>query len=267
MFFKLLLVGSIFVFGLMAILWMIALRIKKASIVDPAWAASIAFLALFYTTFSMGGGVRFFLAATMGVLWGMRLCFFILFYRVLFKEEDGRYKELLSQWGDNKNIKLFKFYMLQALVAVLFSVPYLIISLNPARQINGLELFGFMIWLGAFFAETVADLQLEYHKRQPENKGKTCRIGLWSWSRHPNYFFEFLVWCGVAIFTLASPWGFIALLCPIAIFHFVYNVTGIPKTEEQSLRSRGDEYRKYQQEVSKFFPRPPQRNSTDKGAI
>lgn len=259
MFLKLLLVGLIFVFGLMSILWLLAIRIKKASIVDPAWAACIALLVMFYTAFSPAGGVRVFLITTMGVLWGMRLCFFILFYRVLFVQEDGRYAEILLRWGDRKNIKLFQFYMLQALVAVLFSIPYLIMSLNPRHQLYGLEILGFSIWLLAFFAETMADLQLEYHKKQADSKGKTCRLGLWNWSRHPNYFFEFLVWCGVAIFALSSPWGFISLICPVAIFHFVYNVTGIPKTEEQSLRSRGDDYRRYQQEVSKFFPLPPKR--------
>ena len=81
--------------------------------------------------------------------------------------------------------------------------------------------------------------------------------GLWRYSRHPNYFFEWLVWIAYAMFALASPWGWISLACPAVMLYFLLRVTGIPATEAQALKSRGDDYREYQRTTSAFVPRRP----------
>lgn len=238
----------------MSLLWLLAKKLNKASIVDPAWAALIAVMAVFYGTMAGGDPVRKFLITAMAVFWGMRLCFFILFVRVAGKHEDPRYKELLAQWGEQKDLKLFQFFILQGIVAAVFSLPFLIVSLNTRAGISAVEIVGFFLWLAAFCGETAADLQLEAFKSDPANRGKTCRAGLWNYSRHPNYFFEFMIWCSFFIFSLGSPYGFFSILCPALIFHFLFNVTGIPKAEEQALKSRGDDYRDYQRRTSKFVP-------------
>lgn len=238
----------------MSLLWLLAKRINKASIVDPAWASMIAVMAVMYGTMAEGDPVRKFLVTLMAVFWGMRLAAFIFFLRVAGKPEDPRYKELLNGWGEQRDFKLFRFYILQGIVAAVFSLPFLISSLNPRPGLSGMEVLGVLLWLAAFIGEAAADLQLEAFKADPASKGKTCRRGLWNYSRHPNYFFEFMIWCAFFVFALGSPYGIVTVICPALIFHFLFNVTGIPKAEEQALRSRGDDYRDYQQKTSKFIP-------------
>jgi len=133
----------------------------------------------------------------------------------------------------------------------------LIISMNTHPGLHLSEWAAFMLWLIALLGESAADIQLEVFKRKSGDKSKTCREGLWRYSRHPNYFFEFIHWCAVAFFALSSPGGFFALACPALILYFLFKVTGIPKTEEQALRTRGDDYREYQRTTNAFFPGKP----------
>ncbi|MDP3921072.1 MAG: DUF1295 domain-containing protein [Candidatus Omnitrophota bacterium] len=239
---------------IMAALWFVSVRIKKASIVDPVWAGLIALLAIFFGTLGEGYEWRRFFVTVMGVFWGMRLGFFILFKRVAGKGEDPRYAELLNKWGEEKERKLLIFFLLQGAVAALLSLPFIIASHNVRPGLVFFEGLGFVLWVAAFAGESIADLQLENFKSNPENKGKTCREGLWFYSRHPNYFFEFLIWCALFIYSLGSPFGILVIACPALILHFLFNVTGIPKAEEQAIRSRGDEYLRYQRSTNMFIP-------------
>ena len=102
--------------------------------------------------------------------------------------------------------------------------------------------------------ETIADAQLAAFKKNPENNGKVCDKGLWGYSRHPNYFFQWLMWMSYFVFALASPYGYLAIISPAIILYLILKVTGIPMTEEQSIRSKGEAYIKYQQRVSAFVP-------------
>ena len=103
--------------------------------------------------------------------------------------------------------------------------------------------------------ETAADRQLEKFREDPSQRGRTCRAGLWRYSRHPNYFFEWLMWMAYALFAIGSPpWGWLTLGCPAVMLYLLFKVTGIPATEAQALRSRGDDYRQYQQTTNIFVP-------------
>ncbi len=214
----------------------------------------MAFLVLSYVTLVDGYGLRQFLAALMAVLWGSRLTFFILYRRVLGKGEDPRYEAWMKEWGEEKDSRLLRFFMLQAVTAAFFSLPFLLIAMNPRPALSFIEGFGFILWVLAFAGEAAPDYQLELFKLDPASKGKTCRLGLWNYSRHPNYFFEFCIWCAVFVFALGSPWGILTVICPALMFYFLFRVTGIPKAEEQALRSRGDDYRRYQKTTSAFVP-------------
>ena len=110
------------------------------------------------------------------------------------------------------------------------------------------------IWFIAVAGEGVADWQLKQFRSRPENKGKICQSGLWNYSRHPNYFFEWLVWVGFFVFAWDSPFGCFTVLCPALMLFFLLRVTGIPLTEELSLKSKGDAYREYQRTTSAFVP-------------
>ena len=111
-----------------------------------------------------------------------------------------------------------------------------------------------LLWAVALTGEAVADRQLARFKARPSSRGRTCREGLWRYSRHPNYFFEWLVWVAYALFALASPYGALALICPVVMLYLLFRVTGIPATEAQALRSKGDDYRRYQATTSVFVP-------------
>jgi steroid 5-alpha reductase family enzyme len=148
--------------------------------------------------------------------------------------------------------------MLQAALNVFLSLPLLIASLNPAPALGALEWLGFAIWLVGLGGESLADRQLARFKADRGNKGRVCAVGLWRYSRHPNYFFEWTIWIGYATFALASPpWGYAGLLMPALMLHFLLNVTGVRATEDQALRSKGEAYRDYQARTSAFVPWPP----------
>jgi steroid 5-alpha reductase family enzyme len=102
--------------------------------------------------------------------------------------------------------------------------------------------------------EALADFQLHRFKADPANRGKTCRAGLWNYSRHPNYFFEWLVWCAYALYACASPGGWAGLACPLLMFYFLFRVTGIPLTEAQAVKTKGEDYLDYQRTTSVFVP-------------
>jgi steroid 5-alpha reductase family enzyme len=113
--------------------------------------------------------------------------------------------------------------------------------------------------LAAITGEALADAQLAAFKRDAANRGRVCEAGLWRYSRHPNYFFEWLIWVAYFVFAVGSPWGWVALIGPASILYLLLRVTGIPMTEEQSLRSRGDAYRRYQRTTSAFIPWLPKK--------
>jgi steroid 5-alpha reductase family enzyme len=110
------------------------------------------------------------------------------------------------------------------------------------------------LWIISVMGEAIADQQLANFKRDPANKGKVCDTGLWGYSRHPNYFFEWLMWVSYFVFALESPYGYIAIISPAIILYLLLKVTGIPLTEEQSIRSKGEAFKKYQAKVSVFVP-------------
>lgn len=249
----LLLVGAALVGSMMFLLWLLHLALKNASVVDPGWAFGLAILGVFYALAGPGYAPRRWLIAAMVGIWGVRLGAHLLI-RIWGEPEEGRYQQLRREWDKNIAIKFLIFFEFQALLDVVLSLPFLLAVLNPAPAFHVLEFAGVAIWLVAVLGESLADAQLSAFKRNPANHGQVCQAGLWNYSRHPNYFFEWLVWIAWACFALASPWGWLALICPALMLYFLYRVTGIPATEAQSLRSKGDAYRVYQKTTSAFVP-------------
>ena len=169
-------------------------------------------------------------------------------------EEDGRYKELRSSYGPNLKFRFFLFFMAQGLSVVLLSVPFLMVSQNSDPQIHVIEIVGFILVLLSILGEATADHQLSKFKKNPVNKGKTCQLGLWRYSRHPNYFFETCVWFSFFVIALGTPGTWFTIYCPLVMLTLVTKVSGIPPSEAQALRSRGDEFRDYQRRTSAFVP-------------
>ena len=247
------LVGASLVFALMFALWLLHLRVKNASVVDPGWAFGLAIIALTYAFMGPGYFWRRWLAAMMAAVWGLRLGTH-LWRRIAGKPEEGRYQQLRKEWGENIAWKFLVFFEMQALLDVFLSTPFLIVSLNTHAGIQPLEYAGLALWLLALIGESVADSQLAAFQRQSAKPAAVCQRGLWNYSRHPNYFFEWMIWVAWALFALASPYGWLALGCPLLMLYLLFRVTGIPATEAQALRSKGDAYRHYQETTSSFVP-------------
>lgn len=241
----------------MTLVWAISMRVRNVGYVDVAWAGLMALAALLVGTLGEGAELPRGLVALFGSLWGTRLCLHLL-TRVLHEPEDGRYQSLRARWAGSR-LKFFAFFQMQALVVALFALPFVAAA---GRHDNGFcwwTVAGIATWLIAVGGEALADRQLATFRNDPANHGKTCRVGLWSWSRHPNYFFEWLHWFTYVFLAVGSHLFWLSLVGPVVMFLFLYRVSGIPWTEAQSLRSRGEDYRRYQQQVSAFFPWPPRR--------
>lgn len=254
----LVLIGAASVAGLMLILWLIHLRTGNAAIVDAGWAGGLALLGVLYAVRGQGFWLRAALIGTMSAIWGLRLAFYLVSTRVIGHPEEGRYQELRRQWKTNISFKFLLFFEFQALLCVVLAMPFLLAARNPQNGLSPLEWAACALWIVAMAGEAAADAQLNRFKANLANKGHTCQVGLWHYSRHPNYFFEWLIWMAFALFALGSPQGYWGLFSPALILYFVLRVTGIPATEAQALRTRGEEYRRYQQTTSAFVPWFPQ---------
>lgn len=240
---------------IMACVWLWAYKIRNAGVVDVFWAFNFPIIALLIFFFGTGMPLRRMAIAAMVVVAGLRLGLH-LWKRVIghLDEEEGRYKQLRTEWAPNADKRFFFFFQFQAISNVILAAPFFLIGLNTARQFNAVEYAGIALWLIAVCGEGVADWQLQQFKKDPANKGEVCDQGLWNYSRHPNYFFQALMWVAYFLFALTAPLGWIAVISPAIILYLLFNVTGIPATEEQSLRSKGDKYKAYQQTTSAFFP-------------
>lgn len=249
-------IGSIAVVLIMLALWLLGIQRHNFSYVDIGWSINFAVLALIYGLIGTGDPLRRLLICGMFALWGTRLGLH-LGSRIIGEPEEGRYVQLRAEWGatGTLNLKFLGFFQFQALLNVVLGLPMLLAVNNSASTLHPLELIGCGIWLLGLVGESIADAQLKQFKRAA-TKGKVCDVGLWGWSRHPNYFFEWTIWIGYACFALASSYGWICLALPVLMLHFLINVTGVKATEQQALRSKGDAYRRYQSTVSAFIPLP-----------
>lgn len=143
----------------------------------------------------------------------------------------------------------------------MFSLPILIAARNPAPGPAWYDWLGVAIWVLALGGESLADRQLARFRRDPANRGGVCQQGLWRYSRHPNYFFEWLHWWAYVAMGLAGPFGWVTLAGPAVMLFFLLKVTGVPPTEARALESRGEAYRAYQRTTNAFFPGPPRPQS------
>lgn len=240
--------------------FLLARRLDNYGIVDVAWSYAFTALAVFYALAGSGWGPRRALVAILVGLWSLRLGTH-LYRRVMGHHpvEDTRYQQLRRDWAADFTPRMFRFFQMQAISVVVLGLPFLLTARHAAPGFHVLELMGVSVWLIGWLGEALADRQLNAFRGDPAHAGQVCDRGLWSWSRHPNYFGEWLIWVGFALVALAAPGGWLGLIAPMVILHLLLNVTGVPTAEASSLRSKGEAYRAYQRRVSRFFPRPPRR--------
>ncbi len=249
-------IGAAFVLvmGLMSILWVIYFFRKNSGIVDIGWALSFVLIVWAYFFLGDGAFLRSFVLALMVTIWGLRLAYF-LFDRYRLNEEDPRYAEIRLRWGEeNSDFKFFLMFLFQGLLALILSIPFLIVCRDTDTPWPATDFWGFAIWAFGLAGEAIADKQLADFRDHPGNQGKICQEGLWRYSRHPNYFFEWIVWVGYFLYAVSSPWGWLAIISPALILLLLLKISGIPLTEAHALKTKGDAYREYQRVTSAFIP-------------
>jgi steroid 5-alpha reductase family enzyme len=183
--------------------------------------------------------VRQLVVAAFAGLWSLRLGWHLVL-RTRKTDDDPRYRDMIRQWGAKAPVKLFWLLQTQALVGLLLAICIMLAARNPAGMLRVQDVAAILIFLTGIFGE-----------------------GIWSWSRHPNYFFEWLCWSAYPLLAIAFngtyPFGFLAALAPLCIYWLLTRVSGIPPLEAHMLSTRGAGFRAYQDRVSPFFPWPPRR--------
>lgn len=246
---------------IMAVCWLIVTYNQRAGLVDVAWSFCIALnvmIAAFWLD-TAPISVRIFIGCASSI-WFLRLTWHLLRRYWHESEEDRRYANMRRAMGQFKHLGFLAFFMFQAGLAILFSYPML--SLLSTTVIQWSEwthwalIAAAIMMLLAFIGESTADQQLYRFKQKPEHHGKTMDQGLWKYSRHPNYFFEWLHWFAYPILGLAAG-QYLLWIYPLLMWAFLYYITGIPFSEQQALRHRGQNYRDYQQRTSMFIPWQP----------
>ena len=246
---------------MMSALFLVQYRKKQADIVDVGWAFGIGVLGIIYAVAGDSHPHRRLLLAILSAGWSFRLAGYLFFNRFLDPEEDGRYAAIRRKWQPLLQLKLFIFFQVQGVLDVILSIPFLVVAFGMPHPLTPWAYLACAVWLTAVGGELIADRQLAAFRSDPANRGAVCTVGLWRYSRHPNYFFEWLHWWTYVLLAAGSSWWFLTLIAPALMLFFILKITGIPPTEERALESRGEAYRRYQRTTSSFIPWFPRRDA------
>jgi steroid 5-alpha reductase family enzyme len=235
-----------------------AKKIDNFSIVDVTWSLNFTLISICFTLLSTGSLVHRVCLLLVIAAWSLRLAWH-LHRRIDGKPEEGRYVELRRKWSVNGTDaflhRMRRFYYFQAISNVILALPMWVISNNQTPELTPLEICGFILMIISIWGEATADRQLSAFKAQQHNIGRVCNQGLWKYSRHPNYFFEWCVWVGLSGVSLSCGWwGLTGPIMAALMLYLLLKVTGIKATEDQNMRSKGAEYAHYQRTTSSFIP-------------
>ncbi|MCV3767047.1 DUF1295 domain-containing protein [Rhizobium sp. TRM95796] len=244
---------------LMTIAWAAQRRTGSSGWIDSIWSFAVGIGGVTAALIAEGGdGTRRWVALGVIGLWSLRLGLHIA-ARTKGAGEDPRYQALIDEWGDRAGFRLFLFLQVQAVCALVLALAVYAAAANPAA-FGLLDILALSVAVIAIAGEAVSDWQLSRFRRDNHGKGKICEVGLWAYSRHPNYFFEWLGWCAWPLLALdfsgAHPVGLSAFAAPALMYWLLVHVSGIPPLEAHMLRSRGDAFRALQARVNAFFPGP-----------
>lgn len=203
------------------------------------------------------------LVAGLTVVWSLRLGIHVL-RRVVKSAEDARYGMFRELTGDRFQLAMFWFLQGQAWAAALLGLSIFLAAHNPATGLRAMDFLAASVLVLGIIGESMADHTLSRFKSDPRNDGLVYDRGLWGWTRHPNYFFESLVWLAYPMFAIDLsgnyPWGWLALSGPCFMYIILRYMTGVPVLEAAQVSTKGEAYRAYQARVSPFFPKPPSRD-------
>lgn len=248
-------IAALILIALFLATWWLSVKLNNYSFVDVTWSLAFAPTAIWLAYSGSGSLTRRSTIAALVTAWSLRLGIH-LWLRVAshHPKEDVRYAVLRKKWQANPPRAFFWFFLAQAVLAWLLMLPVYLITLQSNPNFHVLEWIGLGLWALALIGEGIADAQLASFKQTNKDPLSICKDGLWRYSRHPNYFFQSLLWWALFLMALPASSGWIAIIAPLAMLHFLLNVTGIPLTEKLSLEKRGDAFRDYQKTTSAFIP-------------
>jgi steroid 5-alpha reductase family enzyme len=251
--------------ALMATAWVVQQRSGNSGWVDTIWTFSLGLVGAGSALWPVADALpdaRQWLVATLVAIWSLRLGLHIA-VRSAGIIDDPRYAAFAREWGVDASRKMFVFLQSQAFGSIPLAFSIFVAARFPSHALRLQDGLGALILLIGIAGEALADAQLKRFRNDPANRGRVCDVGLWRWSRHPNYFFEWFGWLAYPVIAISPvhpwsyPWGLAALPAPVLMYWILVHVTGIPPLEQQMLRSRGDRFRDYQSRTSMFFPLPP----------
>ncbi len=247
-------------------IFLVARKIDNYGIVDAFWPFQFIGYAALYAALLDGSFQRNLFFLVLVGAWSLRLgTHLVRRVRAEHPREDPRYTGLRHSWGPRYGPRMFGFFLAQGLAGWILALPFAFPAAHSAPGLGALEAAGFVLGLAAVAGQASADRTLRRFKENPAHRKQVCRSGWWAYSRHPNYFFEWLVWVALAVFASASPLGWLAWISPAIILYLLLHVTGVPPAESRALQSRGELYRAYQRTTNRFFPGPTRRDAVSPG--
>jgi steroid 5-alpha reductase family enzyme len=246
------------VLGMGFITWFISAVKKNLGIVDILWPLMFLASASWYALSQPERDLARLVLIILVAAWSLRLAIH-LFVRNWNEVEDRRYAEMRANGGPAYTVKsLYKIFILQAILAWLVSMT-LFTAFSRPTDFNTWSYLGIALWLTGFIFESVGDYQLLSFRSRPENQGKVLNTGLWRYTRHPNYFGEFLIWWGFYCFALpAAP--LLGLVGPLMMSFFLMKFSGVPMLEKGITERRG-QYAEYTRRTNTFFPGPVKKDT------
>ncbi|HEX5641882.1 MAG TPA: DUF1295 domain-containing protein [Thermoleophilia bacterium] len=259
-------VGSLPVFALcvivaFAIQWVAfvpAYVLQSERFFDLTGGLTYITVAVVAVLFSDAPDARSYLLLAMVVIWAVRLASY-LFLRIRRAGADTRFDAIKPSFP-----RFLNTWTLQGLwVTLTLAAALAAITTTERVGIGTVTAIGLLVWVAGFGVEVVADAQKSRFRADPANKGRFIHTGLWSWSRHPNYFGEILLWVGVAIVALPvlRGWQWITLISPVFVALLLLRVSGVPLLEKSADKKWGGQldYEAYKHRTSLLVPRPPRR--------
>jgi steroid 5-alpha reductase family enzyme len=237
--------------------WAIQRMTGASGWIDTIWSAVVGLGGMAATVFAEGDGGRRTAVFIVIAIWSLRLGAHIA-ARTRGGGEDPRYQKLIEEWGTGAAFRLWLFLQVQAVAAFVLVLAVYLAAATAEPFPRPIDLLALGVAIIAIAGEAISDRQLASFRKTPEAKTGVMEKGLWRYSRHPNYFFEWLFWCAWPLMAVGIPlgWSWLALLAPLQMYWLLVHVSGIPPLEQHMLASRGEKFRALQGRVNAFFPGP-----------
>lgn len=244
--------------AIMAAAWAVQRATGQTGWIDSFWTFGVGATGAALAAAPFGGdggwGLRRAAVTVAIVVWALRLGGHIL-ARTRKTPDDPRYRNLMDAWGPAASLRLFGFLQVQAVAGAVLALAVALAAHASPSGFRVEDAVGGLVFVIAIVGEAAADAQLAQFKARPVNRGRICDVGLWSRSRHPNYFFEWLVWVAFAVVAGRDAAGLAAWAAPALMYAALRYGSGVPPLEEHMARTRGEAFRAYQRRTPVFFPR------------